>query len=252
MDFVIPKYSTKIFTDIYSNEDLFKADYGKYLPKTITDDNYGILYYLLYGKYGNNPIANNDEEQFKVKLQSIIWQYGPVWEKKLDIQKILRELQETDLLKGTYNDFTSDNTSKITNSNTSETNTTDNSDSTITSNKDSLQSHAVGPGELGSVIDQDNGKLLNYVNDQVATKGNENITSNTENTGSANTTQSGTSDVTDNKTSSQKITKSKMDAYEQLWRLLDADATNEFITRFSILFKTVVRAENPILYYDEY
>ena len=214
MDFI--KYNTYLFTDVYESVDLFKADYGAFFPKTITDDNYSILFYLLYSKYGNNPIANDSVIQFKIKLQSIVWQYGSTWEKKLDIQKILRELQEADLVKGTTNDYT-------VNGNTNATNT---------ANSKNLQSHAVGPGELGAVINEDDGSLLNYINDQVATK-NENNQTNT---------------IEDTKTSNQKITKSKMDAYTQLWNMLDADATNEFIERFNILFKTVVAEEDPYVY----
>ena len=41
-------------------------------------------------KYGNNPIANKDINQFKYKLFSTVFMYGPTWAKRLDIQKILR------------------------------------------------------------------------------------------------------------------------------------------------------------------
>lgn len=69
---------TKKFTDIYESVNDFIYDYNNLqLPKTITVENAMILYYLLYSKYGNSYITNMDENQFKFKLFSIIWQYGP-------------------------------------------------------------------------------------------------------------------------------------------------------------------------------
>lgn len=56
---------------------------------------------MLYARYGNNPIANRDTHQFKFKIFSIIYQYGPTWEKRLAIQEDLRGLSGDDLLKGT-------------------------------------------------------------------------------------------------------------------------------------------------------
>jgi hypothetical protein len=54
--------------------------------------------------------------------------------------------------------------------------------------------------------------------------------------------------------SSQNTTnykKSKMDAYSQLWELLNTDITNEFINKFKICFKQFVRPEKTILYYED-
>ena len=59
---MIPMYSTKNFEDIYNSVETFMADYGTLgLPKTISDQNAQILFYLLYSRYGNSPIANYDE-----------------------------------------------------------------------------------------------------------------------------------------------------------------------------------------------
>ncbi len=92
---------TKKFTDIYSSYDTFKTDYdASTLEGAISDTNLQILYYLLYARYGNNHITNLDENQFKYKLFSIIWQYGPTWEKRLEIQGNLRELTDNQLLEG--------------------------------------------------------------------------------------------------------------------------------------------------------
>ena len=92
---------TKKFTDIYESVNDFIYDYNNLaIPKTISVDNAVILYYLLYGKYGNSYITNMDENQFKFKLFSTIWKYGPTWEKKLEIQGNLRELSDADILVG--------------------------------------------------------------------------------------------------------------------------------------------------------
>jgi len=96
---------TKKFTDIYSSYGTFKTDYeASALAGAISNENLQILYYLLYARYGNNHITNLDENQFKYKLFSIIWQYGPTWEKRLEIQENLRDLlkteNEADLLTG--------------------------------------------------------------------------------------------------------------------------------------------------------
>lgn len=89
------------FTDVYETADAFLADYGAIgLPKTITDTSANTLFYLLYGRFGNDIIASSDTNRFKYRLFSIVWQYGPAWEKKLDIQKKLREMSENDLLTG--------------------------------------------------------------------------------------------------------------------------------------------------------
>ena len=98
---IFPEYSTELFCDIYSEVNDFIYDYNNVaIPKTISVDNAVVLYYLLYAKFGNSPIANYDVNQFKYKLFSTIWQYGPTWEKRLDIQDTIRDLTSDDLIVG--------------------------------------------------------------------------------------------------------------------------------------------------------
>jgi hypothetical protein len=98
---MLPRYSTKLFCEMYEEVNDFIYDYNNIgIPKIISVQTATTLYYLLYAKFGNNPIANYDEEQWKYKIFSIIWQYGPAWEKRLDIQTKLRALTEEDLVKG--------------------------------------------------------------------------------------------------------------------------------------------------------
>ena len=101
-----PEYITKTFTQVYENYEAFKADYDDLIKLVsggifpLTEDNVKATFYLLYARYGNNPIVNYDETQFKMKLMSVIATYGPVWEKKKAIQVSLRGLTETELLQG--------------------------------------------------------------------------------------------------------------------------------------------------------
>ena len=96
---MLPQYDTKLMTDVWSQSSDFVTDYQNIgIPTTISVQNATTLYYLLYARYGNTPIANYDEEQWKYKIFSIIFQYGPTWEKRLDIQKTLRDLQISDLV----------------------------------------------------------------------------------------------------------------------------------------------------------
>lgn len=96
-----PQYSTLLFSNIYSDVGEFTNDYTALgIPQTISIDSARTLYYLLYARYANTPIANRDLNQFKYKLFSVIFQFGPTWEKKLDIQNKIRSLSEEDLMTG--------------------------------------------------------------------------------------------------------------------------------------------------------
>lgn len=161
------------FTDVWEEVDDFKSDLAESpFADVITSDNQDILYYLLYAKYGNSSIANDDLNQFKYRVFSIMFQYGPSWEKRLDVQAKLRALQESDLLKGSR----------------------------------AIYNHALNPDTAPTTEE------LNYVSEQ-------------------NTT---------------KYTKSKMDAYGQLWDLLRADVTGEFINKFKVCFAQFVFCADPI------
>ena len=107
------KYNTKLFVEVWDEVNKFITDYknsglydavttnqGTIYHNSLTDTNLSLLYYMLYAKYGNSPIANLDENQFKYKVYSIIFQYGPTWQKELDIQDKLRGLTEEQLIQG--------------------------------------------------------------------------------------------------------------------------------------------------------
>lgn len=178
---MIPQYETITFTDVWNDVTKFKTDYAA-SPFTgaisnNSPDNVSIVFYLLYSRYGNNPIANRDINQWKFKIFSVIYQFGPTWQKRLDIQEKLRALTEDDILKGSKAIF----------------------------------NHALNPSTNPSTSSLEE---LNYINDQ----------------------------------STSNYKKSKMDAYMQLWELLDNDVTEDFIKRFKNCFKTFVSPERPLIY----
>lgn len=92
-------YRTRYFTEIYPDVDTFMTDYKNLgIPASVSDSSANLTYYLLYSYYGNSSVANSDENQFRYRLFSTVFRYGPTWEKRLEIQKNLRELSEADLL----------------------------------------------------------------------------------------------------------------------------------------------------------
>ena len=203
---MFPQYDTKLMTDVWGQASDFLTDYQNAgIPTTISNQNATTLYYLLYAKYGNTPIANYDENQWKYKMFSIIFQYGPTWEKRLDIQTTLRGLQLSDLIdNGSYRALSSQSgseTSSKTGSdnntrtlNTTEKNTgtsalantgTDTTASTgtqsvartgtvgTTGETEDIKNHAFNPSTSPA---QNAYSPLNYINEQNATKNNANST----------------------------------------------------------------------------
>ena len=131
---MIPQYENKYFTQFYDSAEAFIEDYKTCgLPVILKDDSLTTLFYLLYARYGNSPIANSDENQFKYKVMSIIFQYGPTWEKRLEIQAELRGLTIAQAAEGAR----------------------------------SIYNHAFNPGSAPSTQDTEE---LSYVNDQNVSK----------------------------------------------------------------------------------
>ena len=101
---MIPQYSTITFTDVWDDATEFKSDLADSpfagCISTSNPDNVSLVFYLLYARYGNNPIANLDVTQWKFKIFGTIFQYGPTWEKRLDVQKKIRNLTDAELLAG--------------------------------------------------------------------------------------------------------------------------------------------------------
>lgn len=94
-------FRSRTFADIYSKAEDFINDYKEaQIPTTISDVNATTLYYLLYARYGNSNVASSDETQFKYKIFSTIFMYGPAWQKRLEIQKKLMDLTDNEIIMG--------------------------------------------------------------------------------------------------------------------------------------------------------
>ena len=86
-DMLYGNYRNLKFTDVWGSADAFIMDYsGIGIPETIESSKVNTLYYLLYARYGNSTIASSDINQFKYKVFSAIYMYGPAWSKRLDLQ----------------------------------------------------------------------------------------------------------------------------------------------------------------------
>lgn len=92
-------YRTRTFAEIYSVDgeitaSTFDEDWKTspfYMDMTSGIDA-NLVFYLLYARYGNSHIAASDENRFRYQLYSIMFQYGPTWNKQLEIQKEIQEL----------------------------------------------------------------------------------------------------------------------------------------------------------------
>lgn len=115
MNSMTPQYDTMLFCDVWDDATNFVTDYkssalydaytdsnGLHLQNSLDDSTATKLFYLLYAKYGNSPIANMDVTQFQYKVFSIIFQYGPTWAKELNIQIALRDMTAEDIRKGSF------------------------------------------------------------------------------------------------------------------------------------------------------
>lgn len=86
------------FCDLFPSLDDFKDEYDACeLPLTTyfgasSSDQVKLLYYLLYAKYGNSTICGSDVNKWKYRLFAKVFQFGPSWKKRIDIQKSVRDL----------------------------------------------------------------------------------------------------------------------------------------------------------------
>lgn len=110
-NFLYGTYRNEKFSDVFPDYDTFLTEYTTNgLPTNIrhadpvspsTDENsLKTLYLLLVGRFMSSTIASDTVEQFKLKLFGIIYQYGPNWERELDLQKKLRSLTDDEIYTG--------------------------------------------------------------------------------------------------------------------------------------------------------
>ena len=84
---------TQSFIDYYNNCGV---------EKTISQTSLTNLYALLMTRYGENHYSGS-QEIFKLSVMTTIFQYGPAWEARLEIQKKIRDLTEEEIQSGDIN-----------------------------------------------------------------------------------------------------------------------------------------------------
>ena len=101
---MLPTDSTLKFSEVFDNATKFLTEWKAsafYEDGLIKDENVTKTFYLIYAAKGNSAISNMDVNQWKYKVWSIIYQYGPTWQRKLEVQKTLRSLNEEEMTDGT-------------------------------------------------------------------------------------------------------------------------------------------------------
>lgn len=171
-------YLTPTFCDVFPNVEAFSEKAAQIKEQIDIDfKNTSSIYILLYGRYGNSHISFTDVNQFIYSLFSIIYMYGPTWEKRIDIQKKLRNLTDDQIITGAK----------------------------------SVHNHAYNPSTTPSTDTLDE---LPAINEQ-------------------NTT---------------KYKKNMLEAYGELYALLETDVTESFLDEFNRLFIKVAAPDHPLLY----
>lgn len=89
----------EIFPDLQTFQMILRTD-GAFGLLFSPEVEYDKLYVLLYGRYGNSHIAFSDENQFLFRMASIIWQYGPTWQRRVEVQEKLRMIPDEELMTG--------------------------------------------------------------------------------------------------------------------------------------------------------
>lgn len=149
-DSIYGNYRTRTFSDIFDSLDEFTAwltsednAFGTEIRQLLTDNDLRLIYGLLYAKYGNSHIASSSEDQFIWQVASIIYQKAPLWKKKTDVQKKLREMTDADLQLGTKQIVNhSNNPSTAPSTATLEELTTIDQQNTMTYKKSKLEGYA--------------------------------------------------------------------------------------------------------------
>lgn len=83
------------------------------VEKMATNGTMTTLYYLLLARHGSDHMRGDYPYRWKLKLMSTVFQYGPTWSKRLELQDKIRNLSDEELQKGTvtiYNNARNPNT----------------------------------------------------------------------------------------------------------------------------------------------
>lgn len=95
---------TRSFADIFPNFETFQSAWSattfsqqavaldQNIPEKEGISNLRLIYELLLGRYANSTIASSDENRFTLQCMSLVFQYGPTWIKRLEVQHTLHEM----------------------------------------------------------------------------------------------------------------------------------------------------------------
>lgn len=71
------------------------------MANNVINGNMTTLYYLLWARYASNHIRSDYPQQWKMKMMMTVFEYGPTWSKRLEIQDKMRSLSDDEIQKGT-------------------------------------------------------------------------------------------------------------------------------------------------------
>lgn len=90
-------YNTRTFKDIWPTADDFNTELTASAFSGCVE-NVTLIYYLIYSRFANSHIVGKDEDQWKIRLFTRLYSCGPTYEKKMAIQKSLREMDDDALM----------------------------------------------------------------------------------------------------------------------------------------------------------
>lgn len=98
-------FRTRTFAEIFPDATTFNDFYVNCgiparLLNTSNDYNINTIYALLISHYASNNIKSSDENRFKLQLMTVIFQYGPIWQKEMEAQDKILALSDEELLAG--------------------------------------------------------------------------------------------------------------------------------------------------------
>lgn len=93
----------KTFSEIYNDADTFYKESNAYgFTQEIDEDSTKKVFYLLTARYGDCVTTGyTNEARWKMKLFSILWEYGPQWVRIMSVRTSLNALTEDEAKKGT-------------------------------------------------------------------------------------------------------------------------------------------------------
>lgn len=93
---LVRKSNQKVFFDVYDNQDDFLNDLNNnysFFKPDMDEEYITKTYWLIAARFGDQAITGyTDEGRWKLRLFQTINQYGPVWAKKTELQKSIRNL----------------------------------------------------------------------------------------------------------------------------------------------------------------